>query len=58
VQEIVIVNVAKGFTKGRKDTVYIDSDFVVKVVEPKQETKKEETVDEDDLGLDDLEDIL
>jgi hypothetical protein len=56
-QEIVIVNVAKGFTKGRKDTVYVDSDFVIKVVEPTQ-TKQETKVEDDDLGLDDLEDIL
>jgi hypothetical protein len=57
VQEIVIVNVAKGFTKGRKDTVFVDSDFVVKPVEPKPE-KQETKKDDDDLGLDDLEDIL
>jgi hypothetical protein len=57
-QEMIIVNVAKGFTKGRKDTVFVDSDFVVKQVEPK-ETKQEETAtDDDDLGLDDLDDIL
>jgi hypothetical protein len=58
VQEMVIVNVSRGFTKGRKDTVYVDSDFVVKPVEQKQSnTKSEETVSEDDL-LADLDDIL
>jgi hypothetical protein len=57
VQEIVVVNVSKGFTKGRKDTVYLDSDFVVKAVEPKPE-KQETKYEDDDLGLDDLEDIL
>jgi hypothetical protein len=57
VQEMVIANVSRGFTKGRRDTVFLDSDFVVKVVE-KQEEKKHETTSDDDLGLDDLDDIL
>jgi hypothetical protein len=57
VQEMVIVNISRGFTKGRRDTVFLDSDFVVKVVE-KQEEKKHETTSDDDLGLDDLDDIL
>jgi hypothetical protein len=56
VQEIVIVNVAKGYTKGRKDTVYLDSDFEVKAVVPK-ETKQENKSSDDDLDLDDLEDL-
>lgn len=29
VQEMVIINVAKGYSKGRKDTVLVDSDFVI-----------------------------
>lgn len=58
VQEMIIVNVAKGFTKGRKDSVYVDSDFVIKekeVVEQKQ--AKPEVEDVSDL-LDDLDDIM
>lgn len=58
VQEMIIVNVAKGFTKGRKDSVYVDSDFVIKekeVVEQKQ--AKSEVEDVSDL-LDDLDDIM
>jgi hypothetical protein len=56
VQEIVIANVARGYTKGRRDTVYVDSDFVVKPLEPKEEQKElsQETLDD----LDDLDDIL
>lgn len=57
IQETVIVNVAKGYTKGKKDTVYIDSDFVIKqkeVVEDTPEFKDEA----DDISLDDLDDIL
>jgi hypothetical protein len=59
VQEIVIVNISKGFSKGRKDTVYIDSDFVIKAIEPEQEEQNEEIGTEEDLDdLSDLDDIL
>lgn len=56
VEEMVIINVAKGFTKGRKDTVFVNSDFVLKAAPAKQPSSKVEEIDE--LGdLDDL-DIL
>jgi len=57
VQEMIIVNVSRGFTKGRKDTVFLDSDFVIKEKEV-EEKVTESTDSDDDLGLDDLEDIL
>jgi hypothetical protein len=57
-QETVIVNVSRGYTKGRKDTVFIDSDFEIKVPEQKEESKQDTSTDDDDLGLDDLDDIL
>lgn len=57
VHEMVIVNVAKGFTKGRKDTVYVDSDFEVKVIEKKPAEKPQEPIG-DEIDLDDLDDIL
>jgi len=40
IEEMVIVNVAKGYSKGRKDTVLTDSDFVV---------EQAETVEDDDI---------
>lgn len=58
VQEMIIVNVAKGFTKGRKDTVFVDSDFVIKEVEKPEPKKEEKVTEDDDLGLDDLDDLL
>jgi hypothetical protein len=58
VQEMVIVNVSRGFTKGRKDTVFVDSDFEIKVVEKQEEQTQDTNTSDDDLGLDDLEDIL
>ena len=54
IQEMVIINAAKGYTKGRKDTVYIDSDFVVTPIEIKNNTKNKENNEEDifsDLDL-------
>lgn len=49
VKKMVVDTVAKGYTKGRKDTLYKDSDFVVKAIEiketPKAATKKEEDED-------------
>jgi hypothetical protein len=58
VQEMIIVNVSRGFTKGRKDTVFIDSDFVIKEKEVKEETTVGTNESDDELGLDDLDDIL
>lgn len=58
VQEMIIVNVAKGFTKGRKDTVFVDSDFVIKEVEKPEPKKEEKVTEDDDFGLDDLDDLL
>jgi hypothetical protein len=59
VQEIVITNVSRGFTKGRKDTVFVDSDFVIKTIEPEPEEQDEELGTEEDLDdLSDLDDIL
>ncbi|MBL4951064.1 hypothetical protein JK635_02265 [Neobacillus sp. YIM B02564] len=59
VQEMVIVNVSRGYTKGRKDTVFLDSDFVVKPIEPEQETKEESIADNVDLDdLSDLDDLF
>lgn len=61
IQEMVIVNVARGFSKGRKDTVYVDSDFEIKPVEVETEdqTNEESESNTDDLFNDlDMEDIL
>lgn len=58
VQELVIVNVAKGYTKGRRDTVYVSSDFENKVIVPVEKSVDTSKAEDDDLGLDDLEDIL
>jgi hypothetical protein len=58
VQEIVIVNISKGFTKGRKDTVFVDSDFVIKAIEPKQDENEDIGTEEDLDDLSDLDDIL
>jgi hypothetical protein len=58
VQEIVIVNISKGFTKGRKDTVFVDSDFVIKAIEPEQKETEDIGTEEDLDDLSDLDDIL
>lgn len=60
VQEMVIINVSRGFTKGRKDTVYVDSDFEINL--PK-ETEQSISVNDEEIGdvmddLSDLDDIL
>ncbi|MBD1379094.1 hypothetical protein [Metabacillus arenae] len=57
VQEMIIVNVSRGFTKGRKDTVYIDSDFEIKsIVNTPEETSN---ANDEEIGdvLDDLDDL-
>jgi len=55
VEEMIVVNVARGFTKGSKPTVYIDSDFVIKPLEI-VDKKEKSTEDEEDIfaGLNDL----
>jgi hypothetical protein len=54
VEEMVIINVARGYTKGSKPTVFIDNDFVITPMEI--EDKKETQADEDDIfaGLSDI----
>jgi hypothetical protein len=46
VQEMVIINAARGYTKGRKDTVYTNQDFVVEPVVIVQEEKTTATEDD------------
>lgn len=48
VQEMVIINVAKGYSKGRKDTVLVDSDFVIQEKPAKDEDDIFD-VDDDDI---------
>ena len=57
-QEMVIVNVARGYTKGRKDSVFVDSDFEIKPI-VKEETPAPtlDEKEEEDL-FEDLDDIL
>ena len=55
ISEMVIVNVAKGYTKGRKDTLYNADDFIVKPLEIKKDNKSNDNNDEDifaDMDLD------
>jgi hypothetical protein len=56
VQEMVVINVARGYTKGRKDTVFIDDDFVIKPIELIDNKRNNNNNDEDDI-FDGLEDI-
>jgi hypothetical protein len=55
VQEMIVINVARGYTKGRKDTVFIDDDFIIKPVEL-MNNKHDNNNDEDDIfsGLNDI----
>ena len=48
VQEMVIINVAKGYSKGRKDTVMTDSDFVI---QEKAKDDNEDIFDVDDSDI-------
>lgn len=48
VEEMVIINVARGYSKGRKDTVLVDSDFVIKEI-AKDDDDKIFDVDDDDI---------
>jgi hypothetical protein len=52
IQEYVIINAARGYTKGRKDTVFIDKDFVVEPVEilEKEHSENTESDEEDIFG--------
>jgi hypothetical protein len=43
---MVIINAARGYTKGRKDTVYTNQDFVVEPVVIVQEEKTTATEDD------------
>lgn len=57
INEMIIINVARGYTKGRKDTLYKSEDFVVP--EPQileKETPKNTSSDDDNIfdGLDDI----
>lgn len=47
ITEDVIENVIKGYTKGRKDTVFTDEDFIIKSVELDENEASEE--DDDDI---------
>lgn len=49
VKETVIVNVAKGYSKGRKDTVFVDEDFIVKAIELKEKETDENNTNEEDI---------
>jgi len=55
VEEMIVVNVARGFTKGSKPTVFIDSDFVIKPLEI-VDKKEKPAEDEEDIfaGLSDF----
>lgn len=46
VKKMVVDTVAKGYTKGRKDTLYKDSDFVVKAIELKEDPKPSDKIDD------------
>lgn len=52
VKKMVVDTVSKGYSKGRKDTLYKDSDFIVKAIELKEDTKQptEKKDDEDGSG--------
>lgn len=57
VQEMIVVNVSRGFTKGRKDTVYIDSDFEIKAKEVIQEDTSNVNNEEIKNVMDELDDL-
>jgi len=46
VKKMVVDTVAKGYTKGRKDTLYKDSDFVVKAIQLKEDPKPSDKIDD------------
>ena len=45
VEKMIVETVSKGYTKGRKDTLYKDSDFVIKAIELKEKPKPEANED-------------
>lgn len=56
IEETVIINVARGFTKGSQDTIYTDQDFVLKEIEEdKRSNEATKENDEEDIfaGIDD-----
>ncbi|WP_442636499.1 hypothetical protein [Rossellomorea marisflavi] len=56
IQEMIICGSIRGYSKGRKDTVYIDSDFEAPVVE-EQQSSAVDTSPEDDL-FGDMSDLI
>jgi len=48
VKKMVVDTVSKGYSKGRKDTLYKDSDFIVKAIELKEDPKPAEKKDDED----------
>ena len=49
VQEYQFDKIARGFTKGRNDTVYTDDDMVIKPLEEKLPEGTEDLFDDDEL---------
>jgi len=45
VEKMVVETVSKGYTKGRKDTIFKDADFVIKAIELKETPKIDDTED-------------
>ena len=54
ITESSIVNVLRGYTKGRKDTLYTDDDFVIKAVELDEDALEENTEEVEDEDIFDL----
>lgn len=54
ITESSIVNVLRGYTKGRKDTLYTDDDFVIKSVELDEDVLEENTEEVEDEDIFDL----
>jgi len=52
IQELIIINVARGYSKGRKNTVYIDNDFVIQPIEILEKENKPNELDEEDIFQD------
>ena len=57
IREMIIINAAKGYSKGRKDTIYENQDFVITPIEikkgedDKNKEKEEDIFDDLDLNL-------
>lgn len=57
IQEKLFYKIAKGYTKGRKDTVYQDSDFIIEPIQVMESTSTdvtEEILDDDLFGDDEI----